>query len=187
MVDVSDAATLLGLLADDARRKVLAALLLGAATTDDVVAMTGLDTRAVATALHRFASAALVDDDRGAWSVRADLFTRAAREASQLRDEELPEVDEPVLRNFLRDGRLVSIPASHAKRLVVLDFLAGQFEPGHVYPERDVNFLLMKFHPDCAALRRYLVDDGFLERRDGFYWRAGGTFDVDDEDEPSGE
>ena len=30
-----------------------------------------------------------------------------------------------------------------------------------------------------AALRRYLVDEGFLERRDGFYWRVGGTFDID--------
>lgn len=29
-----------------------------------------------------------------------------------------------------------------------------------------------------AALRRYLVDEEFLHRRDGFYWRAGGTFEV---------
>lgn len=183
---MSHAATLLGLLADEARRKVFAALVLGATTTDDVVAATRLDTRLVATALHRFATAGLVDDLDGTWSVRNDLFGAAAREASQLRADDEPDVDEPVLRNFLRDGRLVAIPASHAKRLVVLDFLAGQFEPGRVYPERDVNFLLMQFHPDCAALRRYLVDDGFLERREGFYWRAGGTFDID-EDAGSGE
>ena len=30
-----------------------------------------------------------------------------------------------------------------------------------------------------AALRRYLVDEEFLERRQGFYWRAGGTFELD--------
>ena len=62
---------------------------------------------------------------------------------------------------------------------MVLDYLAGKFEPGRVYPERDVNFVLGMVHADYAALRRYLVDEGFLQRRDGFYWRAGGTFDVD--------
>jgi len=32
-------------------------------------------------------------------------------------------------------------------------------------------------HPDTAALRRYLVDEGILARDRGDYWRAGGTFD----------
>jgi hypothetical protein len=31
-------------------------------------------------------------------------------------------------------------------------------------------------HPDTAALRRYLVDDGFMEREAGEYWRAGGRY-----------
>jgi hypothetical protein len=61
---------------------------------------------------------------------------------------------------------------------VVLDFLAGRFEPGRVYAEPDVNAALAAVHPDHAALRRYMVDEGFLERRDGFYWRSGGTFEV---------
>ena len=43
----------------------------------------------------------------------------------------------------------------------------------------EVNDILRAFHPDTAALRRYLVDDEFLERRDAVYWRAGGTFDID--------
>jgi hypothetical protein len=37
---------------------------------------------------------------------------------------------------------------------------------------------LKRFHPDFAALRRFLVDEEFLERREGYYWRAGGTFDI---------
>lgn len=61
----------------------------------------------------------------------------------------------------------------------MLDWLAARFEPGKTYPERDVNLLVGMAHADVAALRRYLVDEGFLERRDGFYWRAGGTFELD--------
>jgi hypothetical protein len=40
-----------------------------------------------------------------------------------------------------------------------------------------VSALLEVFHPDYAALRRYLVDEGFLSRDDGTYWRTGGSVD----------
>ena len=71
-----------------------------------------------------------------------------------------------VLRRFIHNGRLLAMPAAHGKRLVVLDHLAGLFEPGRRYPEPEVNELLQRYHPDYAMLRRYLVDDGFLDRTD---------------------
>ncbi len=81
-----------------------------------------------------------------------------------------------VLRAFLDDdGTLRSIPTKIRKRLVVLDLLAQEFEPGERYDETDVNNRLRAFHPDVAALRRYLVEEGFLDRQAGVYWRTGGT------------
>ncbi|MCA1825252.1 MAG: DUF2087 domain-containing protein [Frankia sp.] len=59
-----------------------------------------------------------------------------------------------MLRNFVRDGRLVTIPARQAKRRVVLDHIARVFEPGVRYPEREVNAILRAFHPDYAGSRR---------------------------------
>ena len=85
---------------------------------------------------------------------------------------------DPIVRRFVRAGRLTVIPARRSKRRLVLDWLAQEVEPGRVYPEAAVNNVLIRFHPDFAALRRYLVDEGFMERRQGFYWRAGGTFNV---------
>ena len=83
---------------------------------------------------------------------------------------------EQVLRTFFDDeGRLTSIPAKHAKRLVVLDRLAQLFEPGERYPETEVNRRLRSAHDDVASLRRYLVDEGFLSRDAGIYWRTGGS------------
>ena len=61
----------------------------------------------------------------------------------------------------------------------MLDHLAQEFEPGRRYPEAKVNEMLRRFHADVAALRRYLVDEGFMNRECGIYWRAGGTFHVD--------
>ena len=87
--------------------------------------------------------------------------------------------DDRVLRNFLTDdGRLHTIPSKHSKLLVVLDHISQSFEPGQSYPEQEVNAILERFHPDYAALRRYLVEDQFLTREDDVYWRSGGTFDV---------
>jgi len=88
-------------------------------------------------------------------------------------------MDQRVLQNFVtEDGRLRTIPSKHSKLLVVLDHLSQSFEPGRTYPEAEVNQILTGFHPDFAALRRYLVENGFLTREDSVYWRSGGTFDV---------
>jgi hypothetical protein len=148
-----EARELVGLLADDDRRRAFAALVLGASTLDAVKADTGLETRAVARAVQRLVDAGLDDE---------------------------PENVARVLRAFVRDGKLTSIPSVHSKRLVILDLLAQRFEPGRHYPERTVNTILADVHPDTAALRRYMVDDGLLERERGEYWRSGGTFDPEE-------
>jgi hypothetical protein len=177
------AAGLLGLLADERRLKVVAALVLGAETRAEVAERAGLPARAVAPALARLVKGELVEEDDGRYRLLAARFqdvARAAAEAKAVPDDEFdaPVEAAKVLRRFVKDGRLTSIPAAHGKRLVVLDWLAQRFEPGEIYPERAVNLTIGKVHPDFATLRRYLVDDGFLERREGFYWRAGGSFDL---------
>ena len=86
--------------------------------------------------------------------------------------------DARLLATFVKDGRIVTMPTKRAKRLVVLDHVAQSFEPGRNYPEVEVNEVLRGFHEDVAALRRYLVDEGFLTREAGVYWRTGGTVPV---------
>ena len=86
--------------------------------------------------------------------------------------------DAVVIERFLPQGRLVQMPAKRSRRLVVLDHVARVFEPGRRYPEAEVNVLLRAFYDDYAALRRYLVDEGFLARKDGQYWRSGGSVEA---------
>ncbi len=80
--------------------------------------------------------------------------------------------DEQVLATFVRDGRIVQLPAQFAKRIVVLRWLAGHFEPGRAYTEREVNELLSGHSEDHATLRRYLVDLELVTREAGLYRRA---------------
>jgi hypothetical protein len=77
---------------------------------------------------------------------------------------------------YFSGGRLTVLPRRRPARMAVLDFLAGQFEPGRHYTELQVNEMLVRFHPDYCALRRHMVDEEILDRSDGVYWRAGGTF-----------
>lgn len=79
------------------------------------------------------------------------------------------------LRPFLDDqGRLVRWPARQKVQRMAVRLLAGRFEPGREYAEKDVNFLLMEWHTfsDWALLRRLLFDWGYLDReRDGSRYR----------------
>jgi hypothetical protein len=82
---------------------------------------------------------------------------------------------EPKLKAFVRNGRIETVPAKMSRRRELLDIVARAFEPGVRYPEPVVDDFLRKLHPDHAALRRYLVDEEFLDRAHGEYWRIGGT------------
>jgi hypothetical protein len=186
----SPAVLLAGLLAEPDRLQAFAAVVLGASTADEVAERAGLDAKRAVQALERLAAGGLVVQvPSGGLQAAGDRFKEAARTAGTARrvaasaaaaddfGDRSPE-DAAVLRNFVSGGRLTRIPAQRRKRRVVLDWLASRFEPGNVYPEREVNFLLGMAYEDVATLRRYLVDEELLERRDQFYWRAGGTVDV---------
>lgn len=84
----------------------------------------------------------------------------------------------PELRPFLRDGRIVTMPAKRARRRLLLDCVAQAFEPGRRYKEAEVDAILKAVSDDHCALRRYLVDEVFLSREAGVYWRSSGTVDI---------
>jgi hypothetical protein len=80
---------------------------------------------------------------------------------------------ERVVRAFLRDDRLVSIPAKASKRDLLLPVILDRsFPDDRDYEEKEVNMRLALLHPDVAALRRYLVDGGLMTRDAGIYRRA---------------
>jgi hypothetical protein len=180
---------LLALLAEPDRLRALAAVALGAATLPEVAERAGLEPKAAARALSRLVAGGLLEGEAAkGYQVRTETLREAARPPASEEAGADQEPGDQVLRRFVSKGRLLAMPASHSKRLVVLDHLAGLFEPGRRYPEPEVNELLGRYHPDYAMLRRYLVDDGFLDREDEpapsgtrsvkVYWRTGGTVET---------
>jgi len=84
-----------------------------------------------------------------------------------------PAYEEKVLRAFVRDGRLVRIPARERKKRVILRWLLDHvFPDDHPVDERDVNTRLAIWNPDVAALRRHLVEAGLVAREGMVYRRV---------------
>ncbi len=178
-----DAQRLVGLLAEPERRRVFSALVLASGTIEDVAQRSGCSVREATQALLRLEQSDLaVRGNDGTWVILDAAFAHAARAPTAeapTRDDhrDQPEDHQRVLSHSVVDGRITNWPTKRAKRLIVLEYLAQSFEPGEKYTEARVNAILRPFHEDVAMLRRWLVDEYFLDRADGQYWRSGGRID----------
>ena len=182
MVDARD---FVRLVLDPTRLAVLGRSAEGSVHAEAVATALGVPVRRVHTAIAKLRTAGLLTDelllDRAALrSVAAELPRAAPPDPAVVGVGTWSAEEVDVLGRFFSGRRLETIPGSRSKRLVVLERLAQEFEPGLRYEEPEVNFTLQMWHPDYASLRRYLVDEGFLTRAEGVYWRTGGRYDSRD-------
>jgi DNA-binding transcriptional ArsR family regulator len=184
-MDLAQAVSFFKILSDESRLRLLALLASQQATVDELAASLDLRPPTVSHHLGRLKELGLVRCTVEGTSHRYSLDRGAlhALARDSLSEESVArfgaEVDgdaweQKVLSAFVRDGRLVEIPASRKKRLVILRLLAREFEPGRRYPEKEVNTVLARFHPDVATLRRELCaeEHALLTRAGGVYWRV---------------
>ena len=171
----------LRLAVDRVRLAILGAAAAGPVDAVSLAAAIGADERRILKEAGRLVEAGLLTRDL---ELDVEALHAVARALPQDAPIDPTLLDGPwsadealVLSRFFSGGRLTSIPSNLAKPALVLERLALEFEPGLRYTEREVNSILQVFHPDYAALRRYMVDDAFLTRADGVYWRSGGRVD----------
>ncbi|ODB73733.1 MULTISPECIES: DUF2087 domain-containing protein [Micromonospora] len=169
---------LAGALADERRRTVFAAIVLGARDLSAVVARTGLPARDAAVAVRRLTDTGVLADDGDGLRVDAERLREFARAGAASPVAPAANPRETILRTFLRDGTLTRLPAQRGRRRVLLEHITERtFEPGRRYPEREVDDALRRWceggEADHVTLRRYLIDDMLLTREQGVYWRTG--------------
>lgn len=178
-------AAALSALLDPTRLRIAGLLTARSWTAAELEAELGIAGRAVLEALAELQRAALAVSADGAWSIPVSNLRSLATAAAEV---ELPmdpyigygmmDEERTILSRYFEGRMLVEIPASRAKRKIVLERLALEFDIGRRYDETAVNDLLHAFHEDHVTLRRYLVDEGYLDRDDGEYWRSGGRVDT---------
>ncbi len=170
-------------LADESRLRILGLLATQPRSVEELAALLDLSAPTVSHHLSRLKELGLVrmqpEGTTHLYALDATVLRRLSqallaqgRVASFARDVEGDAWERKVLRDFFEGQRLKEIPASRKKRLVVMRWLAGQFEPGVRYPERAVNDLIKRYHPDAATLRRELIGHNLLRREGGRYWRT---------------
>jgi hypothetical protein len=95
------------------------------------------------------------------------------RQQTKAEDFEGEAYERKVLADFFTpQGKLKSLPAQHKKLLVILHYLVNkEFESGVRYAEKEVNAKLVNYYADTASLRRYMVDNRYLAREKGVYWK----------------
>ena len=167
---------------DPERLKIIGLLALEPHTSGQVATRLGIKHGRAARQIDTLQHYQLVMQESGTYQLDAQsLLERSRSLLSGLRPQVSPDdfegdaYDRKVLSDYMQpDGRLKAIPMQEKKIMAVLRHVVQSFEPGVHYTEKEANGVLMRYHHDTAFLRRYLVDNGFLERsRDGRdYWLA---------------
>ena len=169
-------------LADEKRLQIVGLLARQEYSVEELAAILKLSSATVSHHLQRLAKAGLVQARADQHYHVYSLQLQTLHEMSQrilsrdtlqgtTEDLDLDAYDRKVLRDFMEDGRLKSIPRQWKKREVILRYLLEQFEPDRRYAEQEVNEIISRTHEDYATLRRELVDSGRLAREREIYWR----------------
>jgi hypothetical protein len=168
-------------LADAKRVKIAGLLGVEALTSTQLAERLELDAKEVESQLDQLVNAGLAHKEGEAYRLDNQAVEKLTRQVLAQSHPPAPEYEGDAfevktLRGYLsRDGTLKSIPTQRKKLLIILNHLAKDFKPGEKYPENQVNQILRRYHEDTAALRRYMVDNGLLQREKGIYWRSENT------------
>jgi len=162
----------------DPDRLAIAGRLVGAAKTIEALAAeSGLSRIDVQRHLDYLIHAGLITVSDTTYAIDRGTLHRQAKRVLASKIAAAPPANslEKVLRDYLRpDGTLKEIPGQLKKKIIVLEHIAGRFEIGRHYTEKEVNDIIGRFHPDFVSIRRDLFDLGLLNRKeDGSdYWRT---------------
>jgi DNA-binding transcriptional ArsR family regulator len=98
------------------------------------------------------------------------LLEEAKKEEVEMLQNEQQRLKESVIQNFFsKDGRLKHIPSQLKKKLIVLEYMVNQLEPGRKYEEKEMNEFIKQFHEDFATIRREFIMHQFMYREEAVY------------------
>ncbi|MDM9379914.1 metalloregulator ArsR/SmtB family transcription factor [Chlorogloeopsis sp. ULAP01] len=170
-------------LADESRLKILSILANQECSVEELAVLLQLKEPTVSHHLARLKEVHLVTmrpegntrlyqlDSGTLQSVSKEILT-PENIASWVEDVDTEAWENKILQTYIEGEHLKEIPTSRKKRLVILNWLANKFEVGVRYPERMVDNIIKRYHPDFANIKRELIDNQFMQRENELYWRS---------------
>lgn len=79
-----------------------------------------------------------------------------------------------VISRFMVNGGFPTLPAQRKRRNYILEYILRKFEFNRVYPEKEVNAIILEFHEDFCFVRREFIMEKMMTRKDGKYRRNAG-------------
>jgi len=183
MLEIERSAQLFKALADASRLRILAALAEEPRYVEVLAERLKLSPSTVSFHLKKLEAAGLVTSEREQYyavyrpvggtldRTLRDFVVLDARDARAQGSRE-EAYRRKVLDAFFAYGKLRSIPVQRKKRRIVLEQIVQAFEPGRDYSEKEVNLAVADYHDDFCTLRRELILERLMTRKDGVYRRT---------------
>ena len=168
---------LLKLLADETRLDILNLLLKEDSYVEKIACELSLTPATICYHLKKMESAGVVNCSRSQfyiiYSLNREIFDKPLYELIQ-KDAPVLDTEEKykkeVLSHFFKYGKLTQLPTQRKKREIVLYEIAGEFEQGRTYDEKEVNEIIHRFHEDHCTIRREMIACGIMARERETYW-----------------
>ncbi len=110
------------------------------------------------------------------YALNEELFRRSLRELTsfrnaeeQVQEERIQRYRAKVLRAFMKDGRVIRIPAQYKKRLIIMEEILRRFHTDKTYTEKEVDAIISGVCDDYVTIRRAFIDEGMMKRHNGIY------------------
>lgn len=182
-MDIRRTAEIIKSLADTSRLRIVSALAREAQCVEELASRLGLAASTVSFHLKKLELAGMVYGEKvqyyAVYRLNAEMFSltladllRAEDSDAYAQEERLARYRAKVIRAFFKKGRLAQLPAQHKKRLVVLNEFLAKFKHGKEYPEKSVDEIINTMYHDHCTIRRLLVEEGFMRRKNQMYTRT---------------
>ena len=178
-VTMQDHLTLLKLLADETRLRIINILAEGDSYVELIATKLELTPATVCYHLKKMESAGVVNCSRSQfyiiYSLNREIFDKPLFELIK-KDEEIVDTEEKykkeVISHFFKYGRLTQIPTQRKKREIVLAEILEHFDFDREYHEKEVNEIILRYHEDFCTIRREMIAFGMMMRDHEIYKRV---------------
>ena len=178
---ITETVVLLKALADRSRLIIVNALLQKPHYVEELSERLGLSASTISFHLKKLEEAELVMAEKEqyytTYTINEAALGKSLRDTIAIENAEMKDQEErielyrrKVLKSFIRHGKLVKIPVQRKKKRIILEEIIRRFEPGRIYPEKEINLIIAEFHDDFCTIRRDMISEKLMSRRKGKYW-----------------